>query len=219
MRRKVEIPHEPGKPVETAITSENEVAIPHVDTTLTSDLRAILLDNLASHDDTDEDCESCLEYSALSAMMELNSIGPTTKHNSNIITWDDVRNATTADATIKTILQLVAKGFPTDARTLPATVRPYHSLSSSLYELDGVLMLSDRIVIPPSLRPAILNLLHAAHQGIDRMKARASDTVFWPGMTGDISRVRWECMDCHKIAKSNPQAPPAHPAEPQYLGG
>ena len=23
-------------------------------------------------------------------------------------------------------------------------------------------------------------------------------------------------MDCHKIAKSNPQAPPAHPAEPQY---
>merc|ERR1711895_308822 len=155
------------------------------------------------------DCESCLEYSALSALMELNSIDQTTKRKSNIVTWDDVRNATTADTTIQTILQLVATGFPTDARTLPAPVRPYHSLSSSLYELDGVLMLSERIVIPPSLRPAILNLLHAAHQGIDRMKARASDTVFWPGMTGDISRVRWECMDCHKMAKSNPQAPPA----------
>ena len=37
------------------------------------------------------------------------------------------------------------------------------------------------------------------------MKARASDTVFWPGMVGDISKIRWECMDCYKMAKSNPQ--------------
>ena len=67
-------------------------------------------------------------------------------------------------------------------------------------------MMSERIVIPISLRTDVLHLLHAAHQGIDRMKARASDTVFWPGMVGDISRIRWECMDCHKMAKSNPQA-------------
>ena len=199
----------PGEPVETD----------YEDNPLTSDLRAILLDNLATNEDTEEDCENCLGYSAFTALMELNSMeirATTTKHRSNIVTWNDVRDATTADTTIQTILQLLATGFPDDARTLPAPVRPYHSLSSSLYELDGVLMLSDRIVVPTSLRPAILHLLHAAHQGVDRMKARASDTVFWPGMTGDISRVRWECMDCHKIAKSNPQAPPAQPAEPQF---
>ena len=179
----------PGEPVETD----------YEDNPLTSDLRAILLNNLATNEDTDEDYENCLEYSAITVLMELNSMeimaetgrslgssaGPlhsppapapvmlatvrghsqdhTTKHRSNIVTWDDVRNATAADPTIQTILQLLATGFPDDARTLPATIRPYHPLSSSLYELDGVLMLSDRIVVPTSLRPAILNLLHAAH--------------------------------------------------------
>merc|ERR1712236_82410 len=82
----VEIPHEPNNPVETTIKSENEVEIPQRHGKLTSDLRAILLANLASHDDTDEDCESCLEHSALSAIMELNSIGQTTKGNCNIVT-------------------------------------------------------------------------------------------------------------------------------------
>ena len=80
----------------------------------------------------------------------------------------------------------------------------------------GVLMMYERIVIPTSLCTDMLHLLHTAHQEIDRMKARTSDTVFWPGMVGDISRIRWECMDWHKMAKSNPQAPPAQPADPEY---
>ena len=77
-------------------------------------------------------------------------------------------------------------------------------------------MMSDRIVVPVNLRQDILHLLHAAHQGIDRMKARAGETVFWPGMVGDISRIRWECQDCHKMAKSNPAQPPHPPPDPEY---
>ena len=206
--------HLPGEPVETD----------YDDAPVTNELRAILLDNLATNDDTDKNTEEDLRYTACAALIELNTVEISNsamenlpnKHNRLVITWDNVKEATTADPTIQAILQLLITGFPSDARTLPAPIRPYHPFSSSLYELDGVLMMSERIVMPTTLRPAILELLHAAHQGIDRMKARASDTVFWPGMVGDISRTRWECMSCHKMAKSNPQAPPAKPADPQY---
>ena len=43
-------------------------------------------------------------------------------------------------------------------------------------------MLGDRVVVALVLRPRVLHLLHAAHQGIDRMKARAADVVYWHGI-------------------------------------
>ena len=71
-------------------------------------------------------------------------------------------------------------------------------------------MIGERIIVPATLRPAILNILHAAHQGVDRMKARAADTVYWPNLTGDITRTRSACFSFHNIAKSNPTQPPHH---------
>ena len=76
-------------------------------------------------------------------------------------------------------------------------------------------MLGDRIIIPLVLRPAILHLLHAAHQGVGRMKARAADSVFWPNMTGDITWLRAGCNSCHRIPKSNQNQPPTPPEEPE----
>ena len=194
------------------------------DAPLTTELRAMILEGLATEEEDDNDTENCLQYEASTALMELNSIaaGNTAhqdyhaKQSINVVSWAAVRAATAADPTLQSVLQMLTTGFPVDSRTLPANIRPYFPYASSLYELNGVLMLSDRIVIPTSLRPDILNLLHAAHQGIDRMKARAGDAVFWPGIVGDISRIRWACTDCHRMAKSHPQAPPQPPNDPEY---
>ena len=122
----------------------------------------------------------------------------------NVISWADVKASTSSDIIIRSVLELVREGFPDDARQLATDLRPYYPLRHSLYELDGVLMLGDRIVIPAALRHAVLAILHAAHQGVDRMKARANTTVYWPGITGDVTRVRAECRACDKITKSNP---------------
>merc|ERR1711940_70242 len=48
------------------------------------------------------------------------------------------------------------------------------------------------------------------------MSQRAADTVFWPGISIDITRTREECVDCHRIAKSNPSEPPAEIQHPEY---
>ena len=63
-----------------------------------------------------------------------------------------------------------------------------------------------RIVILAALQPSILNALHAAHQGVGAMCARAIDSVFWFN-TIYITRTRNQCAQCNRAAKSNAMQP------------
>ena len=134
----------------------------------------------------------------------------------NVVTWDMIREATTSDETLQELLQLIVEGFPTDGCLLSPQVKPYLRIASSLSCLDGVIIAGNRIVVPASLRRTILEALHAAHQGVGIMSARAADSVYWPNITMDIQRVRDECSHCHRIAKSNPMQPPADTMPPEY---
>ena len=77
-------------------------------------------------------------------------------------------------------------------------------------------MCGDCIVIPKCLRPAALEVLHAAHQGVTAMNLRANAAMYWPGMYSDIVAKRNNCSTCHKIAPSNPDMPPVTPDIPCY---
>ena len=134
----------------------------------------------------------------------------------NVVTWDMIREATTSDETLQELQQLIVEGFPTDGCHLSPQVKPYLRIASSLSCLDGVIITGNRIVVPASLRRTILEALHAAHQGVSIMSARAADSVYWPNITMDIQRVRDECSHCHRIAKSNPMQPPADTMPPEY---
>ena len=193
----------PGEPEETDFHDS--------DAPMKSEVRALIYEGLAQNE---EQCDVAPESSMLSAAIQV--LASTDDKKSYMVTWDMVRNATAADETLQKLIGQINCGFPPDNRNLPWDLRLFAPYSSSLYTLDGVVMLSDRIVIPSALRHKIASLLHAAHQSIDRMKARASESVFWPGIVGDITKVRLECVACNKMAKSNPQAPPHPPAEPEY---
>ncbi|XP_025829377.1 uncharacterized protein K02A2.6-like [Agrilus planipennis] len=62
------------------------------------------------------------------------------------------------------------------------------------------LLFEHRVVIPPSLRNAILQDLHAAHIGIVKMKGLARSFVFWPGIDAAIEHVAKSCTECAKHA-------------------
>ena len=130
----------------------------------------------------------------------------------NMITWEMVQEATSQDET----LQLLAECIQMGCTEFPTPIRAYQKWRNHLYTIDRVIMLGERIIIPTKLRPQILSTLHAAHQGINAMTQRAADSVFWPGISIDITRTREECVDCHRIAKSNPSEPPAEIEPPEY---
>jgi hypothetical protein len=119
----------------------------------------------------------------------------------SVVTWDMVCEATTSDPTFQSLINFLESGFPDDCRELPAALRPYHRFAASLSVVDGVVLMGQRIVIPPALRQSILNALHAAHQGFSAMRATAMDSVYWPDITIDIARIRDQCTHCHPTAK------------------
>ena len=66
----------------------------------------------------------------------------------------------------------------------------YFRYDGALYVSDGVILYKDRVVVPLSLRPRVLNKLHSAHQGVTSMHARTQQIVFLPEITQDIGSVR-----------------------------
>ena len=127
-----------------------------------------------------------------------------------------VCEATASDPTFISLINLLEEGFPDDCRELPLELRPYQRYATSLCVVDGIVLMGQRVVVSPSLRQPILNALHAAHQGVSSMPARAMDSVYLPDITTDIARVRDQCTHCHQAAKSNPMQLPADIAPPDY---
>ena len=149
------------------------------------------------------------ESALAAAFVSLHSI-------TNVVTWEMVRDATASDELLSGLMAVLHHGMPPRCQDLPPRLRTFHRYAHSLSCLDGVVLLGHRIVVPTSLRKNILSSLHAAHQGVNAMCQRAADSVFWPGITTDISRVREECAQCHRIAKSNAMQPPMEIIPPEY---
>lgn len=132
------------------------------------------------------------------------------------VSWDDIRTATASDPTMLQLLENVEEGFPTSKADLPADLRPFHQYRTNLSSFDGVVLYHDRVVVPKSLQPRVLESLHSAHQGVSQMCSRAETSFFWPGMNPAISDLRAQCPDCNRMAPSQPDMPPTPPIQPVY---
>ena len=70
----------------------------------------------------------------------------------------------------------------------------------------------DRVVVPKSLQKEMLALLHESHVGIEMTKARATNALYWPGMSDDIQKTVANCSICLHHRNTQPKEPPnAHP--------
>ena len=132
------------------------------------------------------------------------------------IIWDRVKLATTSDKDLTQLVSIIESGFPESRHEIPPALQEYYQFRKHLYTVDGVILYKDRIVIPPSLRQHILDILHSAHQGVTSMTARAESSAFWPGITPAITALRANCCHCNTMAPSQPSAPPFPPTTPVY---
>ena len=77
-----------------------------------------------------------------------------------------------------------------------------------------MLLYNDRTVILPLARPRVLQVLHSAHQGVAGVSLWAEQSVFWPGMSGDIRNMRAALSTCYTIAPCQSSMPPVQPVIP-----
>ena len=91
-----------------------------------------------------------------------------------------------------------------------ACLRPFYNVRSRLSIANDLVLYTYedgyvRLVIPECLRQQIAANLHAGHQGLDSMLRRARQTVYWPGMEGDLQYQRNQCEACNVHTPSLPE--------------
>ena len=118
------------------------------------------------------------------------------------VTWDLVKSVTKNEGVLQQVIAMALSSFLEYKFQLPVTLHDYWLKRGDLYVVDDVLMCGKSVVIPKDLRPAILEVLGSAHQGVVAMKARAKDAVYWPGLGTDIEDFKKNCLTCRQIQPS-----------------
>ena len=139
-----------------------------------------------------------------------------TSEKLEVISWDRVLEATVQDPVLVKLTEMIYRGFPQNTYELSDDLKPFFKFRHDLHVVGGVVCYKDRVVIPSKLRSKVLNIIHGAHQGVSGMISRVEDSVFWPGITTDIIKMRGQCMTCTKNAPSQPMGSPVPPPTPSY---
>ena len=79
---------------------------------------------------------------------------------------NDICHLTKYDQELQQFQEVMQKGWPSSIKDCPELTRPYFTSRHDISELDGILCKGRRIIIPQIMRPNILKLIHAGHQGI-----------------------------------------------------
>nr|KAG5695716.1 hypothetical protein BaRGS_004461 [Batillaria attramentaria] len=162
------------------------------------------LSRLPSGDDIDFDREESGEDTDMVCAIRVLSL-QVKPFDSNIL-----RQESGKDPVIATVMRYVREGWPLKHAEINEEVRKFQKLSDSLSICHGCLIYGTRVVIPQSLQPKILDLLHIGHFGMERMKQLARTAVYWPGIDAAIEMTSRRYDSCGEH-QNKPSKPPAHP--------
>ena len=118
-----------------------------------------------------------------------------------------LRDETKSDPELQQLQKVVMSGWPQTKVETPVETRPYWNYRDEISCYEGLMFKGDRIIVPHSLRPEILQRIHAAHLGIEKCRARARSAVFWPGINSAIDDLVSKCSTCQQHQRSNQREP------------
>ena len=150
-----------------------------------------------------------MELAAIQAAVNIDN-------NTTVITPDPIRALGRNDKTYTTLINAINQGFSPKRNLTEPDIRDFWEVRHRLSTDRGLVLMDRRIVIPKPLRKKTLHCLHSAHQGVDGMKARANDSVYWPGMNASIRNFRANCSICTTIAPSQPREPITMTPSPEW---
>ena len=84
---------------------------------------------------------------------------------------------------------------------------PLYEARHHLSIAEDLLVYSDRIVVPISMRPEILSRIHDGHPGVVKSRERAKMSVWWPGLNDEIATLVQKCSHC-QIGRATQRSEP-----------
>ncbi|XP_062550143.1 uncharacterized protein K02A2.6-like [Armigeres subalbatus] len=104
-----------------------------------------------------------------------------------------IARETKKDEFLTKIIGFVVNNWP---RNVPKQFRNLFALKEKLQIVEGILLMEDKVVVPRSIKHAVLKLLHANHSGMTKMKQLARRSIYWGGINSDIEDFVKSCETC-----------------------
>lgn len=135
---------------------------------------------------------------------------------------DMVLQVALKDPTYQFLVSRVSSGeWGTRKSQEPACLRPLYGVRDKLLVSRGLVTYTyDQgcvwLIIPEALCRLVAASLHASHQGLNSMLRKASQTVYWPGMEGDLQYHWTTSNSCNTNMPSQPPEPLILTPPPDY---
>ncbi|KAK3892407.1 hypothetical protein Pcinc_003741 [Petrolisthes cinctipes] len=118
-------------------------------------------------------------------------------------TLEKVCAAAERDTEYTMLKDIIINGFPEHRHELDHRLRAYWPVRSLLATDEDFIVYGPRLLIPLSLRRETLERLHDGHQGMERTKRRACQTIYWPGIDRDIENIVSGCSRCRPLRQDS----------------
>ena len=110
----------------------------------------------------------------------------------------EIWEAQLQDELCQEVIKYCQEGWPAKHK-LVGLVKNFHPMAGELAVDCGLLMRGNCLVIPSALQAEVLAQLHFGHQGIQKCRERAKQSVWWPGLLSKIEELVRNCPDCIKF--------------------
>ena len=118
----------------------------------------------------------------------------------NAVTTEEIKMATTQDATLQVIIDTIETGnWHTRPETIPHDTFQAFKNANECLSVNGernIILKNNLIVIPECLQSKVIQLAHEGHQGIHKTKALLRSKVWFPNMTTKAESVVKSCIPC-----------------------
>ncbi|KFD60021.1 hypothetical protein M514_07753 [Trichuris suis] len=114
-----------------------------------------------------------------------------------------IARETSRDPVLERVRDWTRHGWPRNP--VSEAFKPFVAHQNELSVHKDCVIRGCRVVVPQSLRTTVLQLLHAGHPGIVRMKSLARSYVWWPRVDKDIERAVQTCSSCQQNRHDPPR--------------
>ncbi|XP_062499663.1 uncharacterized protein K02A2.6-like [Corticium candelabrum] len=108
----------------------------------------------------------------------------------------DIRNATKTDTAMQQLKQTILQGWPDNKHTLPGSIAEFFNVRDELVIQDDIILRGNRVVVPRSCSPDMLQRIHTSHIGVNGCLRRARESLYWPGITAKVKNHVSRCHIC-----------------------
>lgn len=115
----------------------------------------------------------------------------------------EIEEATSSCHIINKLKYYIKNGWPKDNKNIEPELKPYFPVKDDIHCTNNIIFMSNRVIIPQSLRRKYLSLLHEGHQGINSCQRLARTSIYWPNINNDIQNYISNCETCLTYRRNN----------------